>query len=153
MDFFYSPDGFLSSRAGVGASLQRHIEAYSHALNINPHSPQGHNKIGNLYRLIGNFGKAIEHLKRAIELKPSKQDAVSNLQALEKQVQAIQSKQMASTDTIVAKTAVQPKSKSPADKNRPKSVAKKSPSKKPLPKSSQKSGHGGTRAKKKSKKK
>jgi hypothetical protein len=42
---------------------------------------------------------------------------VSNLQALEKQLQAIQSKQMASTDTIVAKTAVQPKSKSPAHKN------------------------------------
>ena len=78
---------------------------------------------------------------------------MSNLQALEKQLQAIQSKQMASTDTIVAKTAVQPKSKSPADKNRPKSVAKKSPSKKPLPKSSQKSGPGGTKAKKKSKKK
>lgn len=49
------------------------------ATRTSPSSPQNHNNLGDLYGRRGDFEKAVEEFKRAIELKPGYADAYHNL--------------------------------------------------------------------------
>jgi len=63
------------------------ITLYNHILRFRPNEPRVHNNLGNAYATKGEYNKAIEHFKKAVETAPNYATAYFNIGAvyLEKQ--------------------------------------------------------------------
>ncbi len=62
------------------------IQYYHQVLDLQPHYPDAHNNLGNIYQAQGKLDLALTHFRLAIDLDPNHQSAQTNLTRLENSI-------------------------------------------------------------------